>query len=105
MCIRARAQARSSWLRWQVAYHVRTYILSIHASPMADAAVIMRMSHAAQVMRLNMQIAMWRRIFDVDLAMELAMPTLQKSFIKYLEHPDPGVVTPDRQAFLSIWRV
>ena len=44
-------------------------------------------------------------IFDVDLAMELAMPTLQKSFIKYLEHPDPGVVTPDRQAFLSIWRV
>lgn len=44
-------------------------------------------------------------IFDVDLAMELAVPTLQKSFIKYLEHPDPGVVTPDRQAFLSIWRV
>lgn len=44
-------------------------------------------------------------IFDVDLAMELAIPTLQKSFIKYLEHPDPGVVTPDRQAFLSIWRV
>lgn len=44
-------------------------------------------------------------IFDVDLAMELAMPALQKSFIKYLEHPDPGVVMPDRQAFLSIWRV
>ena len=44
-------------------------------------------------------------IFDVDLTMELAMPALQKSFIKYLEHPDPGVVMPDRQAFLSIWRV
>ncbi len=43
--------------------------------------------------------------FDVDLAMELTMPSLQKSFLKYLEHPDPGVVMPDRQAFLSIWRV
>ena len=39
--------------------------------------------------------------FDVDMAMELAMPAL----LKYLEHPDPGVVMPDRQAFFSIWRV
>ena len=43
--------------------------------------------------------------FDVDLAMELAMPSLQRPLLKYLEHPDPGVVMPDRQAFLSIWRV
>ena len=44
-------------------------------------------------------------IFDVDLAMELAMPTLQRPFLKYLEHPDSGVVMPDRQAFFNIWRV
>lgn len=44
-------------------------------------------------------------IFDVDLAMELAMPALQRPFLKYLEHPDPGVVMPDCQAFLSIWRI
>lgn len=43
--------------------------------------------------------------FDVDMAMELAMPALQRPFLKYLEHPDPGVVMPDRQAFFSIWRV
>ena len=44
-------------------------------------------------------------IFDVDLAMEVAMPTLQRPFLKYLEYPDSGVSMPDRQAFLSIWRV
>lgn len=44
-------------------------------------------------------------IFDVDLAMEVAMPTIQRSYLKYLEHPDPGVVMPDPQALLSIWRV
>ena len=42
---------------------------------------------------------------DVDLAMELAMPALQRQFLQYLEHPDPGVVMPDRQAFLGIWRI
>ena len=44
-------------------------------------------------------------IFDVDLAMELTMPALQRPFLKYLEHSDSGVIMPDRQAFFSIWRV
>ena len=47
----------------------------------------------------------YQSIFDVDLAMEVAMPTIQRSYLKYLEHPDPGVLMPDRQALLSIWRV
>lgn len=44
-------------------------------------------------------------IFDVDLAMELSTPALQRSLLKYLEHSGSGVVMPDRQAFFSIWRV
>ena len=47
----------------------------------------------------------YQHIFDVDLAMESAMPVLQRPFMKYLDRPDSGVVMPDRQAFLNIWRV
>ena len=43
--------------------------------------------------------------FDVDLLIELIKPSLQRPLLKYLEHPDSWVFTPDRQAFFSIWRV
>lgn len=44
-------------------------------------------------------------VFDVDMTMELSMQTCQRRFLEYLDRPDSGVVMPDRQAFLNIWRV
>lgn len=61
--------------------------------------------HMADNERFNDNVHDFQYTFDVDMAMELVMPTLQRSLLKYLEHPDPGVVMPDCQAFLSIWRI
>ena len=47
----------------------------------------------------------YHHIFDVDLAIELTMPTLQRPFLEHLVRSDSGVVLPDRQAFFHIWRV
>ena len=40
-----------------------------------------------------------------NLAVEVALPALQRPSLTFFKHPDPGVVMPDRQAFFSIWRV
>lgn len=44
-------------------------------------------------------------VLNVDLMAETMVPSMQRPLLTFLKHPAPGVVTPDRQAFLSIWRV
>ena len=55
--------------------------------------------------RLDADALLHQFVFDVDMAMELTMPALQRPYLQYLEHPDSRMVMPDRQAFFSIWRV
>ena len=40
-----------------------------------------------------------------NVAVEVALPSLQRPFLSYIKSPDSRVVMPDRQAFFSIWRV
>ena len=42
---------------------------------------------------------------DAFLTVKSALQALRRIYLKYLEYPDPGVLMPDRQAFLNIWRV
>lgn len=44
-------------------------------------------------------------VLNVDLVAETRIPSVQKSLITFLKHPETGVIMPDRQAFFSIWRV
>ena len=44
-------------------------------------------------------------VLNVDLFAEMTVPAVQRPLLTFLKHPDSGVVMPDRQAFLSIWRV
>ena len=55
--------------------------------------------------RFDCSVHLHQFVFDVDLAMELTMPTLHRTCLQYLKHPDSGVVMPDLQAVFSIWRV
>ena len=44
-------------------------------------------------------------VLDVDLFAEMSIPAVQRPLLTFLKQPDTWVVMPDRQAFLSIWRV